>query len=247
MKVIAYTALNYGSPYLGYAIQSVIHAVHEYHVLYTRNGSHGTLADFPPPFAESESNLYNIALQAAGNKLHWHNGEWRHEGQQRDTIYQLVPDADAILTLDYDELWSPLFVQDAIEQALNGDARIYRAPMVHFWRSFKRCVTDDPAYPERIVIPSRKERTFGLLDMKPIAHTGYAIPDELLRYKLHIHGHKQEMRQDIDWYNTRWKVNAQADCHWTMIDRWYPQLINPRDYLPVLMTSHPYWEKDLIE
>lgn len=246
-KIIAYSALHYGSPYLGYAIQSVIHAVHEYHVLYSPDGSHGTKHSYNLPSSESEARLYSIALQAAGSKLHWHGGAWSHEGQQRDTIYKIAPDADVVLTLDYDEIWNPLSVQDAIEQAWHGDARIYRAPMVHFWRSFKRCVLDDPAFPERIVIPSRQERTFGLLKMKPLAHLGYAIPDELLRYKLHIHGHKNEMRTDIDWYNERWKVNAQKDCHWTMIDRWYPELIDPRSHLPALMMRHPYWGKDLIE
>src|SRR5689334_6017907 len=101
-KIIAYTALHYGREYLASAIRSVIDYVDEYHVLYTPIGSHGHRTSIPCP--ETEMELFEIAL-SAGSKLRWCVGEWPHEGAQRDAILQIVPDADVILPVDYDEIW----------------------------------------------------------------------------------------------------------------------------------------------
>ena len=89
MTIVAYTALHYGSPYLGAAIRSIIDDVDRYYVFYSANGSHGTPGNSGIAASESRRNLFNIAQVAAGDKLNWVDGNWQHEGQQRDTIFAM--------------------------------------------------------------------------------------------------------------------------------------------------------------
>jgi hypothetical protein len=243
--IIAYTALHYGSPYLAYAIRSVIDSVDKYVVLYSPTGSHGTQATMSLPPSEIEGNLYMIAKKAAGDKLEWHHGRWAHEGLQRDAIHDLYPLAQMVLVLDYDEIWPVGLAEKALREANFGNQRCFRMPMVHFWRSFSRAVLHDPAYPIRIIKPHFKygEQT---LHAGTIAHMGYAIPTWLLTYKMHIHGHRGELRKD-NWLQTKWLANAQEDCHPVGSDFWNPETVEPSDYLPEFMSEHPYWGKMVIE
>ena len=249
MNVIAVTALHYGCNYLGYAINSVIDAVDEYHVLYSPHGSHGALNQYAPPPGNSEHELRAIAQRVAGDKLRWHTGEWIHEGQQRDTIYQLAPNADVVLTVDYDEIWNKNQAEAAIRYALNSHFRGYRIPMIHYWRSFHKAILHDPAYPVRVVCPKRDpsagETTINIL---PINHLGYAIPSDLLQYKMHIHGHRAEWRKDIDWFSERWcNPDATDDLHPVGSDQWNYERVNPLDNLPSWMRLHPFYGMETIE
>ena len=149
--IVAYIALHYGSPYLAYAIYSVIDHVDKLIVLYAAQGSHGSRTDAAIPEPERRDNLYNTAKLIAGDKLHWIEGDWQYEGNQRDAIYNYVDDGDIVLTLDYDEIWPKQAVETAIRVAQQGNKKTYRLPMVHFWRSFCWAVLHDPAYPERVV------------------------------------------------------------------------------------------------
>ncbi len=243
--ILAYTALHYGSPYLAYAIKSVIDHVDKYVVLYAADGSHGTHATMRLPSSESEGNLYQIANSIAGDKLCWHRGEWSHEGLQRDSIHDLYPEAQMILVLDYDEIWPDGIAEKALREANFGNQRAFRMPMVHFWRSFHKCVLHDPAFPIRIIKPHFKygENT---LHCGTIAHMGYAIPTWLLKYKMHIHGHRAQLRKD-GWFNNKWLANAQQDCHPVGSDHWNMETVEPLDYLPEFMKYHPYWDKAVIE
>jgi hypothetical protein len=240
---IAYTALHYGSPYLEWAIRSVIDHVDQYYVLYSADGSHGTKAQLQLPESDSREALQKIAHDVAGDKLIWIDGNWRHEGEQRDSIHTICPNADVVLVLDYDEIWNDPGA--AIRMAIQGNKRNYRLPMVHFWRSFHRAVLHDPAYPTRIICP---QVIIGddTLQVAPIAHMGYAIPSWLVRYKMAIHGHKAELRGDVDWFRDRWLCDADIDCHPVGSEFWNPELIRPDDYLPDFMQDHPYWNMRLI-
>ncbi len=245
--IIAYTALHYGSPYLEYAIRSVIDSVDRYFVLYAAQGSHGSRGELPLPPTESRQNLQWIAAQAAGDKLEWIDGGWTQEGQQRDAIHTICPDADAVLVLDYDEIWADGLAAQAIAMVRESNAQKYRIPMVHFWRSFRRAVLHDPAYPIKII--KQRGDVFGedyLNTKSSIAHMGYAISTELLKYKLSIHGHKGELRQD-DWLQNKWLANAQEDCHVVGSEYWNTEVVEPLDYLPHWMAQHPYYGLDVIE
>lgn len=251
-KVIGYTALNYGSPYLSYAIMSIIDYIDEYHVLYSPDGSHGHKTELPTPETESRANLMRIARNAAGSKLHWHDGDWQYEGNQRDDIHVLSSDAAVVIVLDYDEIWSSSAIESVMEYAFTvtnsiPPFRCLRFPMWHYWRSFAQVIRHDPAFPIRVIFPRIEtgEQTWhtGL-----IHHMGYAIPDYLMRYKLGIHGHKNEFRTDIDWLSERWgNPDAVSDLHPVGSDAWNIEKIDPGEYLPPFMRLHPFWGKDRIE
>lgn len=255
MKIIAYTALLYGADYLGYAIRSIIDYVDELWVLYDNSGhgSHGSYTDRPCP--DSHATLAKIAQDAAGDKLHWYDGAWSHEGAQRDTIHQLVPDADVIFVLDADEIWSPSIINWALAATIDpinnkprydGISRV-RVPMVHFWRSFHRAVIHDPAYPERIIFPKSHDAvtiTQGTLHGY-IAHLGYSQRSEIVEFKQHTHGHRGQWRSD-DWFNTVFMANAQVNCHPVGSEYWSPEAVDPLDYMPEFMAEHPYFNLELI-
>lgn len=239
MKIISYTPLHYGADYLADAIYSVLDCVDEVWMLYTAIGSHGHRTARACP--DTEPQLRAIAEQAAGEKLRWHAAQWTSEGAQRDSIFTLARDADVVLALDADEIWNE--PQRAIAQALAGEARAWRVPMVHFWRSFYYAVTNDHAYPHRIIIPARAGGE-AYCDVKPIAHMGYAQRSELVEYKQYTHGHRGEWRPE--WFALRFARNSHEDTHPTNADYWYPQRVNPWDYLPARMQLHPYANLDVI-
>jgi len=244
VKIIAYTALHYGADYLPYAIRAVIDHVQEWHILYSAQGSHGHRSDVTCP--ESRDLLHQIAHESAGDKLRWHDGDWTHEGKQRDSIHTFAPDADMVLNVDYDELWTQGGLQSAIQQAMDGDAHAYRVPMVHFWRSFRRAILHDPAYPTRIIMPKRGQGS-DTLHVRPVAHMGYAITPKMMRYKWRIHGHKAQQRHDVNWFDDVYLANRQHDCHPVGSDYWTPETVHPLAYLPGTMTKHPFYGMDVIE
>jgi hypothetical protein len=252
MKVVSYTALHYGTDYLYWAIRSVIEHVNEHHILYSPNGSHGSRTDHPCP--DSRGELISKAHRAAGDKLRWHDGFWTQEGEQRDSINQYAPDADVILVVDSDEVWGDGLAQCAIAQYSEAGligCRTWRAPIIHYWRSFYRCVLHDPAYPTRVIFPKVKH-TWGLDSYinafgpkQVINHMGYAQRSEIVEYKQHVHGHRGEWRKD-DWFNTVFMANAQTNCHPVGSEYWNPELVNPLDYMPPWMKDHPYFNLEVI-
>lgn len=245
MKVIAYTSLLYGRDYLAYAIQSIIDHIDEYHVLYSAHGSHGTQVNTPCP--ESREELYAIAQTVAGTKLRWHDGNWRQENEQRESIYQFAPDADVVIVLDADEIWSEGILDNAIRYVANSSTQRWRVPIIHYWRSFSRCVLHDPAYPIRIIKPNAEAGEKTLPTEKKINHFGYAQRSEIVRYKLLTHGHKNEFRRDVDWFKDVFMANRQTDCHVVGSEYWNPESVNPWNYLPEFMKGHPFSKLDIIE
>lgn len=253
MKVIAYTALRYGRDYYDAAIRSVIDAVDEYHVLYAMQPSHGHYD--PTPCPETEEELYQIAADRAGSKLQWHRGVWQYEGQQRDSIHQYAPDADVIIVLDADEVWSERLVNLAVghkEMNLFSTRRFQqvRVQMIHYWRSMHRAVLHDPAYPIRVLYPKASHAEAIQLTNSEnsfISHFGYAQCPEIVAYKWRIHGHFNELRRDCDWFNEVFMANRQTDCHPVGSEFWNVEPVNPLDYLPAWMVEHPYFGMEVIE
>ena len=240
-KVIAYTALHYGVEYLGYAMHSAIHAVDEWHIIYASEGSHGTRSDLPCP--DRRDHLYAIAKDFGGDKLRWHEGRWAHEGQQREAIHYFAPDADVILVVDYDEIWPDGMPEQAIRAARLGSQRSYRVPMVHFYRGFGTAITQDPAFPTRVIVPSRAGGEDTLKLRRPIAHMGYAIRPELMAHKLLIHGHIAEFRCNSETYLREFYLDTSRrhDLHPVGSQYWHIEDVEPEWYLPAFMQAHPYW------
>lgn len=258
MKIVGYTALRYGVDYLGWAIRSVIDLIDEYHVLYALYPSHGHFSAVPCP--ETEQQLYDVAAQAAGSKLRWHRGDWTQEGQQRSAIYEFAPDADVIISVDSDEIYSEQLLQ-SISQMISGTfpivldshpdgfaVRYTRVPFIHYWRSFDRCIVHDPAYPARLIFPNAPPGEMTLPSRVGVVnHMGYAIRPEIMRYKWLIHGHLPELRRDVNWYQDVFLTNRQYDCHPVGSEWWNPETINPFLYMPHWMIEHPFYGKQVIE
>jgi len=258
-KIIAYTALHYGKDYLSWAIRSIIDYVDEYYVLYSALGSHGYRTSVPCP--ETRADLYPIAQKAAGDKLRWIDGNWSHEGEQRDAIHTVCPDADVILVLDADEIWNLETVALITSSIPHSSWQRVRLPMIHFWRSFNRAILHDPAYPERVIYPrlgGDKTETitsvtaltsdgFVKRQLGPICHMGYAQRPQIVNYKLLTHGHRGQFRTDCDWFNDKFMANAQQNTHPVGSEYWNPELVNPLDYMPAFMEDHPYLDEEVIE
>ena len=242
-KVIAFTCLHYGKSYFAAAIQSVIDTVDEYYVIYTDEGSHGHKSGMVCPDKRSE--LMGIAHDVAGRKLRWFDGKFATEGMHRDTIYHIAKDADIILTVDSDELFPDGIAAEAIALAKTSGVRDHRLPFVHFWRSFRRAVIHDPAYPVRIV-NTQFQSGVVTLPVKPVAHMGYAIPVELCRYKLSTHGHHDQFRKDVNWLDEVYIANRQTDMHVVGSEYWNAETVEPLDYLPSFMVDHPYFNLEVI-
>lgn len=247
--IVAYTALHYGRDYLNHAIRSIIDEVDLYIVLYTAVGSHGHRTAQPCP--ETKDELYEIAYAAAGDKLRWFDGEWPYEGAQRDSIFQIVPEADAIVVLDADEIWSPGLLKQALKTTKTWHRRDIRLPMAHYWRSLKQAILHDPAYPVRLIYPHIKEGAETFAPFPPLSkpyqainHYGYAQRSEIVRYKLETHGHKNEFRRDCDWFNDIFMDPTRTrDLHPVGSEYWNIETIAVPDF----MRDHPYAGLDLIE
>lgn len=246
MKVIGFQALHYGADYIRASIRSVLPFVDEFHIAYTPIGSHGHRANIPCP--DTRIQLYALAKAEAGTKLIWHDGTWQFEGEQRNSIYEYVPDADVIVVVDSDEVYQDELLERAIPYAYMSTTRFWRLPFVHYWRSFYQAFTHDPAYPIRIICPKNADGTKTMQTNKVVNHFGYAQRSEIVRYKLLTHGHKNEFRKDCDWFNDVFMANRQTDCHPVGSEYWNVERINPfgLEYLPMWMHKHPYANMELI-
>lgn len=247
-KIVGYACLHYGKPYLDAAIRSVIDGVDQFYVLYTDIGSHGHHTHAVNPDTEDE--LRAIAEQAAGRKLIWVSSRWEHEGKQRDYIHTIAPDADLIVPVDYDEAWQPGLLEMALRTAsANPTIRRWRIPFRHYYRSFYWCILRDPAYPHRLY--SRHGDGEATLDAQGMAvnHFGYAIPPSLMRFKWEVHGHKGELRRDVDYFADVYEANRRNDCHPCINVAWNAEPVDPFawGWLPEWMKDHPYAHLGVIE
>lgn len=249
MTIAAYTALHYGRDYLSHAIRSIIDEVDTYIVLYTPVGSHGQHTAVPCP--ETKDELYDIAFEAAGEKLRWFDGEWPYEGAQRDSIFKIVPDADVIVVLDADEIWPAGLLRRTLEGTAHWRRRDIRMPMIHYWRSLAQAILHDPACPVRLIYPQVKEgaETFTPDPHLPLAaraihHYGYAQRSEIVRYKLLTHGHRGEFRRDCDWFTDIFmNTNRATDLHPVGSEYWNTETVD----IPEFMQDHPYAKLSVIE
>lgn len=247
MKIIGLTVIHYGADYLKYSIGSVINFVDEHYVIYSSQGSHGSRTSEVCP--DTREQLAALAIEAAGDKLRWVEKEFDNEGAQREYIHELAPDADCIIVVDSDEVYSEKLISDL--DHLFSQPRYYnrrsRVGFWHYWRSFKRGFMHDPAWPERIIFPQVVNNNAGTIDTDGIIHHfGYAQRPEIVRYKQLTHGHKGEWRKDIDWFNDVFMANRQTDCHPVGSEYWNCEDMD-LSQLPAILADHPYAEMDVIE
>lgn len=244
MNAVAYMPLLYGKDYLWWSIKSIIDAVDQFYILYTSQGSYGHKTDIPCP--DDRATLHRLATFAAGKKLIWVDGVWNGEGDHRDTIYSLAPLSDVILAVDYDEIWPEGLAKKVIELVNISPERHFRLPMIHFYRSFHYAIMHDPAFPVRAIAP-RNPTSETTLSARPICHFGYAITPAMMRWKWLVHGHKNELRTDCDYFTDIYEANRQTDCHPVGNKAWNAERVNPLDFMPDYMANHAYFNKEVIE
>jgi len=252
-NVYSYTIVHYGYDYIGYSLKSIGSLVDRLYVFWTSHPSHGHRTDIEPIETAKDITDQFIPMGIRG-KVEWLETDIWNEGQQRDYAVQTLQNdnADLILVVDYDEIHHPHVLDKALNHVwqMNG-ARNWLINFTHMWRSFNYACTD-ANWPVRI-IDTRHSGGTGYVpkELGDIYHMGYAITDKVLRYKLSIHGHKDELRPN--WYDEKWLAWPPVDdCHPTNgkndegIGWWNPKPFDKRE-LPYVLHSHPYWNLDLIK
>lgn len=244
--VAAVICLHFGLPYLSDAMRSLLDVVDSFFIMYSPVANHGVSSN-GLVCPESREDLLEAAYSAAPEKTRWFDYDgWHGEGEQFKAAWPHT-DADVIVKLDADELWSPGLLADAIAHGIEQQAREIRVPLRHYWRSFYKAFTGDPAAPGRIYLREFEagETTFSpYYERDRIHHMGYALPVDLMRYKWQTHGHRPEFRRDCDWFRDVYATNRQTDCHPIGSDSW----MQTEDVVPPsFLLNHPFARLSVIE
>jgi hypothetical protein len=249
-RVAAILPLHFGKDYLAYAMRSVADVVDEYLIMYSPVPNHGVF-DTSMPCPDTRDELLEIAYGDGpyfqGDVVRWFDYTgWRSEGEQVQSGWQYT-DAEIIVKLDADEIWSPGLLSDAIAYGLDQQVREIRVPLVHYWRSFHKAFTHDPAAPGRIYLRefASGETTYTPAEaMGRIQHFGYSLSLNLMRYKWQTHGHSPEFRRDVNWFDDIYAANRQYDCHPIGSDAWMQtEDVTP----PSFLLDHPFARLSVIE
>lgn len=241
MRVAAYIPLHYGSEYLDVAIRSIDPCVEKIFIVYSKSPSHSHGTNLQCP--DTEYSLKKIAYNAS-EKVEWHSYDrFDFEGQHRNIGITLAKAKgfDILVTVDSDEVWETEELNKAIKEAYTMDnSHIEIDGFIHFWRSFNH-VCRDWFHPVRLLNLNSVNPARGTI-RSTIYHFGYAQNEETMRYKLDIHGHKNELRQgwlEDKWLN--WKVE-EGDVHPVSIGLWNPESFDKTE-LPEILKNHPNYNK----
>lgn len=237
---IAWTRVHYGVDYLEYVCKSTAGWADYHVILYTAVPTYGFGTHLANP--DSREDLLAAAQRGAGGRLIWLD----NAPIDALTVHRLYPEADLILELDADEVidYSLLHALESDYHAGRLEARHYRLPMSHYWRSFGwRCEDSNP--PIRLWQP----RVAGGEAYYPdkagrIHHFGYARTEANMRYKWDVSHHKPELR--TDWWD-KFRRFEKDDVHPVCIDGFWNAHPVDRAELPAILRSHPYYEKVIIE
>lgn len=252
-NVYSYTIAHYGADYIGHALKSIEPLVDRLYVFYTSHPSHGHRADVQPVETRDELMAAVIAANLPVS-VSWLETDIWHEGQQRDYALSVASqDAPIVLVVDYDEVWPYATLKAVLDYVWQANAaRNWLLNFAgHFWRSFNYICKDDN-WPVR-VIDTRHSGGVGYLprELGPVWHFGYAIRTEVLKYKLAIHGHKDELRPG--WFEEKWQAWPPVeDCHPTNGRKedgtgwWNPEPFD-RYLLPELLHSHQFFNLERID
>ena len=253
MRVSSYSIVHYGKSYLSHALASVSPLVDKSLIFYTPHPSHGHRVDIPP--IETRDEIMSSIPADQWQKLTWvDTDDFWQEGRQRDYALSVASqDSNIVINLDYDEIWEHQTLSNVIDHIWQSDsARNWLLNFsAHFWRSFNYACRDEN-WPVRI-IDTRHPGGLAYIpkELGPVYHFGYAVSDDIMRYKWLCHGHKDELRPG--WFEDKWQAWPPVeDCHPTNgrndagIGWWNPQPFD-KNLLPELMHKHPYFNEELIK
>lgn len=245
MKITASYILHYGKQWLFHSMRSVRPFVDEIRVFYTPKPSHGHTSRLQCP--ETREELYEISKQF---DVVWHEGLYPQEGYHRDYAVASCGAAGAgiILVVDADEIWLPEELKSALDYVQGDSRRIghYCVNMLHFWRSL-RWVCKDGMWPVRIIVPACDHVTgYVSIDRCQPLHMGYAQTPEIIKYKMSIHGHKDEIRPN--WFEQKFLAwqSGMGDVHPTCVDTWTPRPYD-KGLISDVVGDHPYFHSEIIE
>jgi hypothetical protein len=253
LNIFAYTALHYGAEWLEWAIRSVEPMVDRHFIFYTDHPSHGYTTKSSKPETESRSALKGIS-DSFGNHVIWIDvDQFWQEGAHRDFCvdYLTKQGVDLILWVDADEVWDLDDLAQAIDFTESHDARDYRVHAAHLWKGVNWVCVDD-CMPVRLIKPRGVGEAY--IPGNGFYHFGYAQAEMTIAYKIKIHGHRAEFRQN--WFHTyeTWEPGAEFECgvHPTNAcdDKtgksfWTPIPFNRFD-IEHLIGDHPYFNDKLI-
>jgi hypothetical protein len=122
---------------------------------------------------------------------------------------------------------------------------------LHLWRSFD-WFCEDPSWPDRLKNVGGAGEWYVPHEHQPwpVIHLGYAQSEAITRYKLEIHGHKNEWLPG--WLETKflgWKP-GDRDVHPCCRDNWWePKLTSVAlaGKIKELLGDHPNYGKELIQ
>ena len=237
--------IHYGSDYLGYSIKSIYDHVDQIHILYANKPSHGHSSNLVNPDTIEKLKSASLRFGDPGSKLIWHHGTWGNEPAQRAMVYKIADEvgADLCLAVDADEIWDKHVLESAIKSAIKKNKKINLIKMLTFWRCFHK-VTTDEMWPIRIIIPNGVEGT-NYLDGR-VNHFGYARSIADIEYKISIHGHKSEWRDDwLDLYKS-WPDSKNVGLHPVDSSVWRNVNDFDKSTLPEYMRDHPYYNLEKI-
>lgn len=241
-RILAYIPLHYGAEYLKEAIQSIAPFVDRIVVLYSKTPSYGFGTALSCP--ENSTQLKKIAKDAS-HKVEWRSIEVGTEGDHRNYIYKLTNGYDGVLTIDADEVFDPVDLPIAIDLAMKSDKRyIGFAGYINFWKSFNYACYDGFTPIRFTNLHNRAGE--GVVPCK-VYHFSTAQKQEIMEYKLLVHGHKNEIRPNwfTDVYMAWTPDNNFGDLHLVAHGIWNATHFD-RNTLPEILKNHPNFNKDVI-
>ena len=243
---IAYMILHYGLPYLGASLKAIKPQVDHIVILYSATPSQGFSTNLECPDTREE-------LKEVADKYgcEWVDGNWSNEGEHNDAIWPHTQGYDWIVRFDSDEIFPPGSVDYFIETAKKTNAKIFKAPFIHFWRSFSK-VCRDGQMPDRLIRVNGGEGYSylddGTLIGKPnkyrVYHMGYVQPNKYIEYKMQVQAHHNEWRPD--WYQEKWLKNDQIDVHPVVFNFWNTEEFN-KNLMPQVLREHQYFDLEIVK
>ena len=243
IKTLAYIPLHYGSPYLDAVIRSIDPYVDKILILYTSTPSYGQNRGLKNP--DSKELLYDIA-QDASDKIQWVQvPSMGQENQHRKMVFNYAGEYDLIMAVDSDEIFDD--VEEMKEAAMATNCKTVNVGgdrWWHFWRSFNEC-NRDGFYPTRFHVVNGIEGA-EIIHAGKVYHMGYAMPEDLTRYKISVHGHKGILSS---WLNNKWltyKKGVTKFLHPDSQTVWIETEPFDKTTLPQILKDHPYYNLDKI-
>lgn len=243
-KILSYMPCHYGGEYMDAAIKSAEPYCEKIIILYTDKPSYGYGTNVGCP--ESEDELKNIAYSASP-KVEWRKIYANGEGQHRGLIFRIAEQGkyDGVLTFDADEVFGDLTQWMPILHASKA-RNIGFTNYYNFWRSFNYVCKDGFA-PIRYINLHNKDgqENFPV----PVYHFSCAQRMEIMEYKLLVHGHRSEIRNNWlkDVYQAWTPDNNFGNLH---LVSYIPPLWNAEPFdkttLPEILRQHHNYHKYLI-